>query len=385
MTVTTSRAKGTHTTSAISQTASASGYGQIALSPSSCTCMTIPNAVMKDKIAVLMNPGAIHKDCAGFFGGIGCYNLPPGLELEAFDDGNKMDGDGCSSTCTVEPNHRCNNKPCNSSSCNECVHTCPVAGVDAQNGVKLPSGGHVLAGDTVNVQCDTGYCCFPANHPRCLHHFNYKRRIQPPLPRQHELLRFQRGCFRSFTTTQCKPCQCAWSCPASTTGTKSTPAQGVQITDRDHSGSRVPSWTGTHAGMHRLLAMLSRPSGLSFVSRVCITDFVSDHPKQPPPHPQAVVTTAPDAEAARSFAHAQAPRPWPSHGHTPEPSQGPRAAPLPEALHRCRPAHPAVQASRQSSHLPRSGARSQGPACALRLNGKDPAGCLAMAAGPPKL
>jgi len=93
--------------------------------------MTIPNAVMKDKIAVLMNPGAIHKDCAGFFGGIGCYNLPPGLELEAFDDGNKMDGDGCSSTCTVEPNHRCNNKPCHSSSCNECVHTCPVAGLDA--------------------------------------------------------------------------------------------------------------------------------------------------------------------------------------------------------------------------------------------------------------
>lgn len=75
--------------------------------------------------------------------GVGCGNrvLDPG---EACDDGNVNAGDGCSSTCTIEPGWRC---PAIGRAC------APICGDGRLVGVETCDDGNAIAGDGCNEIC----------------------------------------------------------------------------------------------------------------------------------------------------------------------------------------------------------------------------------------
>jgi len=170
--------------------------------------------------------------------------------------GNTIDGDGCNVMCRIE---ECGNgvvdfgEECDGS--NTCTPTCEhecmcdVGDIMSRNGVKLPDSGNVLLLDTVEIQCNTGHCCFPASHLRCLNHIDGKQGFSlicgsstcsSGVPRL--------GTFENASPQpECAPCQCTWNCPALTLGTMVSPAQGAQLDDRLLSGGQWPDWDRPHS------------------------------------------------------------------------------------------------------------------------------------------
>ena len=88
---------------------------------------------------------------------------------EECDDGNSAGSDGCSSTCSVEAGWTCTQNHCQQSVCSQIPPaSCPISMVDARNGVIQPGEGSVPVEQTVDVKCNEGYCCHPADDSRCL-------------------------------------------------------------------------------------------------------------------------------------------------------------------------------------------------------------------------